>query len=78
MQNNNPFADDGPAAALDFLAPVWPSVNITVLRLAFKGNMGWLNYNTSGFGEVVDRFRWENGCIREHVGPGPLLDRDDC
>lgn len=29
--------------------------------------MGWLNYNASGIGEVVDRFRWEGGCIVEHV-----------
>lgn len=40
--------------------------------------MGWLNYNASGVGEVIDRFRWENGCIVEHVSlpgciPKPLL-----
>jgi len=28
--------------------------------------MGWVNYR-SGFGTIVDRFRWEDGCIAEHV-----------
>ncbi|KAH7011145.1 hypothetical protein EDB80DRAFT_571490 [Ilyonectria destructans] len=70
--NHNPLADDGPNAALDVLGPIWPSLNITVLRTTFKGNMGWLNYNVSGLGEVVDRFRWEDGCIVEHWDQGEV------
>lgn len=66
-QNHNPFAEDGPDAALDVLGPIWPTVQITPLRTAFKGDMGWLEYNASGIGRVVDRFRWEKGCIVEHV-----------
>lgn len=37
-----------------------------MLRTAFKEPQSWLNYR-SGFGEIVDRFRWEGGCIVEHV-----------
>lgn len=29
--------------------------------------MTWVNYRSGGFGEVVDRFRWDAGCIAEHV-----------
>ena len=29
--------------------------------------MSWVNYRAGGIGEVVDRFRWEGGCIVEHV-----------
>ncbi|KAF5026416.1 hypothetical protein F66182_1481 [Fusarium sp. NRRL 66182] len=68
--NHNPFADDGFDVAFDFLAPAWPTTNITLYRTLFKGNMGWLNYNTSSFGEVIDRFRWEKGCIVEHWDVG--------
>jgi predicted SnoaL-like aldol condensation-catalyzing enzyme len=67
-QNHNPFAEDGPDAALDFLGPVWPTTEIIVLRTAFNGSQGWLNYQASGIGTIVDRFRWESGCIVEHVG----------
>jgi predicted SnoaL-like aldol condensation-catalyzing enzyme len=66
--NHNPFAEDGPDAALDFLGPVWPTTEIIVLRTAFNGSQGWLNYQASGIGTIVDRFRWESGCIVEHVG----------
>ncbi|KAK3349153.1 hypothetical protein B0T25DRAFT_569805 [Lasiosphaeria hispida] len=31
-----------------------------------KEDMSWVNYGTSQFGEIVDRFRWEGGCIAEH------------
>ncbi|KAG5655544.1 hypothetical protein KAF25_003881 [Fusarium avenaceum] len=72
MINHNPFADDGSDAAFDFLAPVWPTTNISLHRTLFRGNMGWLNYNASGVGEVIDRFRWENGCIVEHWDVGEV------
>lgn len=38
-----------------------------MLRTTFKGNYGWLNYKAGGLGEVVDRYRWDSGCIVEHV-----------
>ncbi|KXJ88090.1 hypothetical protein Micbo1qcDRAFT_207365 [Microdochium bolleyi] len=63
--NHNPFVANGSAAAWNVLSPIWPGLNITVFNTTFRGNMGWLNY-TSDFGAVVDRFRWEGGCIVEH------------
>ncbi|KAH7190503.1 hypothetical protein DER44DRAFT_833163 [Fusarium oxysporum] len=56
-QNHNPLAKNGSESAWNILSPIWPSINITVLHTTFRGNMGWLNYNASGIGEVVDRFR---------------------
>lgn len=67
-QNHNPFVtQNGSQAAFDFLAPIWPSTNITFQRKLFRGDMGWVNYNSSAAGEIIDRFRWEAGCIVEHV-----------
>ncbi|KLU85065.1 hypothetical protein MAPG_04097 [Magnaporthiopsis poae ATCC 64411] len=64
--NHNPAAKNGAQAAFDLLSPIWPSQRITVIRTLFKGNQGWLNYRNS-FGTIVDRYRWEKGCIVEHV-----------
>ncbi|KAK0634540.1 hypothetical protein B0T17DRAFT_502185 [Bombardia bombarda] len=64
--NHNPSAQNGAAAALDILGPIWDRVTITPIRRTFEGEMGWLNYRTDEFGEVVDRYRWEDGCIAEH------------
>lgn len=73
-QNHNPFVtQNGSQAAFDFLAPIWPSTNITFQRKLFRGDMGWVNYNNSGFGEIIDRFRWEDGCIVEHVSTPDFL-----
>jgi hypothetical protein len=65
--NHNPAAQNGSDSAWNILSPIWGSQNITPLRTAFKNPQSWLNYRTSGFGEVVDRYRWEGGCIVEHV-----------
>ncbi len=65
-QNHNPAAKNGAASAWDILSPIWASQSITVLGTTFKSPMGWLHYE-SGFGEVVDRYRWDAGCIAEHV-----------
>jgi predicted SnoaL-like aldol condensation-catalyzing enzyme len=64
--NHNPAAQNGFDSAWNILSPIWGSQNITPLRTAFKSPQSWLNYR-SGFGEVVDRYRWEGGCIVEHV-----------
>ncbi|KAK3345013.1 hypothetical protein B0H65DRAFT_548766 [Neurospora tetraspora] len=61
---------NGPNAALDALGPYWGSVQITPLRRTFKGEFGWLNYRTNYFGEIVDRYRMEGGCIVEHWDQG--------
>ncbi|KAI1082537.1 hypothetical protein F5B20DRAFT_578207 [Whalleya microplaca] len=80
--NHDSLAEDGPDAALDVLGPLWDSTQITPLRTAFGGDQGWLNYEASGLGEVVDRFRWEAGCIVEHwdqgeTFPGDFSKRDE-
>ncbi|KAI5920927.1 hypothetical protein F4810DRAFT_680286 [Camillea tinctor] len=67
--NHNPLAENGAQNALDILGPIWANQSITVLRTKFEGNMSWLNYK-SGFGEIVDRYRWEDGCIIEHWDQG--------
>jgi predicted SnoaL-like aldol condensation-catalyzing enzyme len=65
--NHNPAAQNGSDSAWNILSPIWGSQNITPLRTAFQAPQSWLNYRTTGFGEVVDRYRWEGGCIVEHV-----------
>ena len=67
VQNHNPAAQNGSDSAWNILSPIWSSQSITPLRTAFKSPQSWLNYRTGSFGEVVDRFRWEGGCIAEHV-----------
>lgn len=66
--NHNPFAQDGAQNAYNILAPIWGSQQITVLGTTYHHDelMGWLHYR-SGFGDVVDRYRWAGGCIVEHV-----------
>ncbi|CAI9636063.1 unnamed protein product [Alternaria burnsii] len=68
--NHNPLAQNGSDSAWNILSPIWASQNITPLRTAFEYPQSWLNYRTGSFGEVVDRFRWEGGCIVEHWDQG--------
>lgn len=70
--NHNPAARNGAQFAFDFLSPIWPSQRITVIRTLFRGNQGWLNYRNS-FGTIVDRYRWERGCIVEHWDAGEQM-----
>lgn len=73
-QNHNPFASgDGPGPALDVLGPIWPRTQITVLGTKFNSPMSWLHYRNSMSGEIVDRYRWVDGCIVEHVSKYPLI-----
>jgi predicted SnoaL-like aldol condensation-catalyzing enzyme len=65
--NHNPAAQNGSDSAWNILSPIWGSQNITPIRTAFTYPQSWLNYRTGSFGEVVDRYRWEGGCIVEHV-----------
>ncbi|KAK8068926.1 hypothetical protein PG994_005542 [Apiospora phragmitis] len=70
-RNHNPFASgDGPGPALDVLGPIWPSTQITVLGTTFQSPQGWLHYRNSMSGEIVDRYRWDAGCIVEHWDQG--------
>ncbi|KAH9870196.1 hypothetical protein J1614_007119 [Plenodomus biglobosus] len=68
--NHNPAAQNGSDSAWNLLSPIWASQTITPLRTTFKSPQSWLNYQTGSFGEVVDRFRWEGGCIAEHWDQG--------
>ncbi|KAL8341970.1 hypothetical protein RB601_005244 [Gaeumannomyces tritici] len=70
--NHNPAAKNGAQFAFDLLSPLWPSQRITVIRTLFRGNQGWLNYRNS-FGTIVDRYRWEKGCIVEHWDAGERM-----
>ncbi|KAF1914787.1 hypothetical protein BDU57DRAFT_558320 [Ampelomyces quisqualis] len=67
--NHNPAAQNGFDSAWNILSPIWGSQNITPLRTAFLSPHSWLNYR-SGLGNVVDRYRWEGGCIVEHWDQG--------
>jgi hypothetical protein len=67
VKQNAPGVPDGPAFVLDILGPSFHNANITNARWTFKGEFGWLNYNLGTFGSIVDRYRWEAGCIVEHV-----------
>ncbi|KAI1768427.1 hypothetical protein GGR53DRAFT_409596 [Hypoxylon sp. FL1150] len=69
FKNHNPAARNGAQNALNILGPVWRSQSITVLRTKFEGDMSWLDYRNS-FREIVDRFRWKDGCIIEHWDQG--------
>ena len=71
FQNHNPMAQNGFANALDILGPFWGGQQLTLLQTHFEGNMSWVNYQSS-IGNIVDRFRWEEGCIVEHVS-NPLF-----
>ncbi|KAI1385163.1 uncharacterized protein F4822DRAFT_412207 [Hypoxylon trugodes] len=69
--NHQPLAgEDGPDAALKVLGPMWEEKTLIPLRTAFKSDQGWLDYMASGAGEIIDRFRWEAGCIVEHWDDG--------
>ncbi|TVY85348.1 hypothetical protein LSUE1_G000290 [Lachnellula suecica] len=66
--NHNPLAENGFDSAWNILSPIWADQNITVWGTSFEPSpvpQGYLQY-TSDFGTIVDRFRWENGCIAEH------------
>ncbi|KAH7122437.1 hypothetical protein B0J11DRAFT_531495 [Dendryphion nanum] len=67
--NHNPAAQNGFDSAWNILSPIWGSQNIQKLRDTYKHPQGWLNYR-SGFGDIVDRFRWDGGCIAEHWDQG--------
>ncbi|KAH7071740.1 hypothetical protein FB567DRAFT_584362 [Paraphoma chrysanthemicola] len=67
--NHNPLAQNGSDSAWGILSPIWASQNITPLRTTFQDPQSWLNYRSS-FGTIVDRFRWEGGCIAEHWDQG--------
>ncbi|KAH7400068.1 hypothetical protein BKA64DRAFT_671073 [Cadophora sp. MPI-SDFR-AT-0126] len=70
--NHNPLAQNGSDSAWSILSPIWGNQTITVLGTRFIYPQGWLNYQ-SAFGTIVDRFRWEGGCIVEHWDQGEQM-----
>ncbi|KAI1767203.1 hypothetical protein GGR53DRAFT_463718 [Hypoxylon sp. FL1150] len=72
--NHDPhILGDGPNAALDGLSIFWNFTTLSGLRQTFEGEQGWLNYEASGMGSIVDRFRFEAGCIVEHWDVGEVF-----
>ncbi|KAF3048397.1 hypothetical protein E8E12_011763 [Didymella heteroderae] len=71
--NHNPLAQNGSDSAWSILSPIWASQNITPLRTTFQDTQSWLEYDNAAFGRVVDRFRWEGGCIVEHWDQGEVF-----
>ncbi|KAI6088333.1 hypothetical protein F4821DRAFT_93589 [Hypoxylon rubiginosum] len=72
--NHDPhILGDGPNAALDGLSTFWNFTTLSGLRQTFEGEQGWLNYEASGMGPIVDRFRFEAGCIVEHWDVGEVF-----
>ncbi|KAK4186728.1 hypothetical protein QBC35DRAFT_386473 [Podospora australis] len=68
--NHNPMAQNGATSAWNILSPIWQGINHNLQRSMIRENMSWVQYSASGFGTVVDRFRWEGGCIAEHWDQG--------
>lgn len=66
-QNNNISSPDGAQRALDFLSRVWNNQNITIHRTLYRNNTSWLNYAGMAGNNIIDRYRWEGGCIVQHV-----------
>ena len=67
---HNPSLPDGPQAAIDFLTPIMPSQNITVVHTALQDNIGYIHWKDQGLNPrttaIVDILRFEGGCIMEH------------
>jgi hypothetical protein len=51
---------------------VWANQTITVRRTHYAANTSRLNYDGAYGKNIIDRYRWEGGCIAEHVGTLPI------
>ncbi|KAK4450165.1 hypothetical protein QBC34DRAFT_297666 [Podospora aff. communis PSN243] len=74
--NNNVTSPDSAQRALDFLARVWGNQNITIHRTRYKENYSWLNYAGMAGSNIIDRYRWEGGCIVQHWDRGEVWPAD--
>ncbi|KAI9048233.1 hypothetical protein LZ554_008028 [Drepanopeziza brunnea f. sp. 'monogermtubi'] len=71
--NHNPMAQNGSESAWSILSPVWANqTRLEVLGTRWISPQGWLNY-IGDFGTIVDRFRWQEGCIAEHWDAGEQM-----
>ncbi|OAL44953.1 hypothetical protein IQ07DRAFT_549336 [Pyrenochaeta sp. DS3sAY3a] len=71
--NHNPLAQNGSDSAWGILSPIWAAQNFTAQRTAFDFPQSWVGYTSAAFGPIVDRFRWEGGCIVEHWDQGEVF-----
>ncbi|KAK5654268.1 hypothetical protein OQA88_7444 [Cercophora sp. LCS_1] len=74
--NNNVSSPDGAQRALDFLSRVWGNQNITIHRTRYRENYSWLNYAGMAGNNIIDRYRWEGGCIVQHWDRGETWPTD--
>ena len=67
---HNPFVGQGAQATIDYLGPILPSVNLTLLHVGKDGDSGFAHYRLDGFGSqptaLVDVYRFNGSCIVEH------------
>ncbi|KAK0745841.1 hypothetical protein B0T18DRAFT_324674 [Schizothecium vesticola] len=68
----NNGARGGAQGALDFLSRVWTNQTITVRRTHYATNTSRLNYDGAYGKNIIDRYRWEGGCIAEHWDRGEV------
>ncbi|KAK5657945.1 hypothetical protein OQA88_2497 [Cercophora sp. LCS_1] len=68
--NHNTMAQNGAKSAWDILSGLWHSWEHRYRRSLIRENMSWVEYDAIGM-TIVDRFRWEGGCIAEHVSIDP-------
>ncbi|KAM7185498.1 hypothetical protein V8F33_012385 [Rhypophila sp. PSN 637] len=68
--NHNPMAQNGAQWALNLLGGIWGGQNIRVRRTMYRDGMSYLNYDGSYGSNIIDRYRWEGGCIVEHWDAG--------
>ncbi|KAK1759967.1 hypothetical protein QBC47DRAFT_420781 [Echria macrotheca] len=66
--NHNPIAQNGAKSAWDILSGIWHNFDHRLLRSTISGDTSWVEYNSGSV--IVDRFRWEGGCIVEHWDVG--------
>jgi len=67
---HNPNALSGRQSAIDFLVPLFKTVNITLLNKGFYEDRGWVHFRQDEPGKqpeaIVDVLRFNGSCIVEH------------
>ena len=67
---HNPFVGQGAQATIDYLGPLLPMVNLTLLHVGKDGDSGFVHYKLDRFGPeptaLVDVDRLNGSCIVEH------------
>lgn len=67
---HNPYANSGRQPAIDYLTPLWPLDNFTIIHNGFYNNTGYLHYRVDTAGQypqaITDILRYNGTCIMEH------------